>query len=140
MDQHLSTIIIAIITGIFSIITIIIQKKQDKVIDKIDEQTMFIEKEKKLKQMLTQKEKERENIIYDMMILILDTNLYILKNSTNFESSLLNDDVFKRSDELKETFMTLSDEIDNISKKYEMVLDMTLEFQREVEKMKNVNN
>ena len=140
MDQHLSTIIIAIITGIFSIITIIIQKKQDKVIDKIDEQTMFIEKEKKLKQMLTQKEKERETIIYDMMILILDTNLYILKNSTNFESSLLNDDVFKRSDELKETFMTLSDEIDNISKKYEMVLDMTLEFQREVEKMKNVNN
>ena len=50
MDQYLSTVIVAVITGIFSIITLIIQKRQDKVINKIDEQTMFIEKERKLKQ------------------------------------------------------------------------------------------
>ena len=57
MDQYLSTVIIAIITGVFSVITLIIQKKQDRVINKIDEQTMFIEKEKALKQKLTKKEK-----------------------------------------------------------------------------------
>ena len=53
MDQYLSTVIIAIITGVFSVITLLIQKKQDKVISKIDEQTLFIEREKALKQKLT---------------------------------------------------------------------------------------
>jgi len=50
VDQYLSTVIIAIITGVFSVITLLIQKKQDKVISKIDEQTLFIEREKALKQ------------------------------------------------------------------------------------------
>ena len=83
MDQYLSTVIIAVITGIFSIITLLIQRKQDKVINKIDKQAIFIEREKSLKQKMRQKEKEREMIIHEIMILILDTNLSILKNSSS---------------------------------------------------------
>jgi hypothetical protein len=66
MDQYLSTVIIALITGVFSVITLIIQKKQDHIVSKIDEQTSFIEKEKALKQKL-----EKDGIIkdyYDMMM------------------------------------------------------------------------
>ena len=36
MDQALSAVIIAVITGAFSVLTLIIQKRQDKVIKKID--------------------------------------------------------------------------------------------------------
>lgn len=136
MDQYLSTVVIALITGVFSIITLVIQKKQDKVINKIDEQTLFIEKEKALRQKLTQKEKDRESIIHEIMILILDTNLYILKNSQiNNEGSILNDDVFKTSDDLKEKFAKVSDDIETIAKEYEMVLNMTAEFQEELKKV-----
>lgn len=140
MDQYLSTVIIALITGIFSVVTLVIQKKQDKVINKIDEQTLFIEKEKSLRQKLTQKEKDRESIIHEMMILILDTNLYILKNSQIAGGGTileLDEDVFKTSDNLKEKFAQVSDDIEQISKEYEMVLDMTAEFQREVGKLRD---
>lgn len=140
MDQYLSTVIIALITGIFSIITIFIQKKQDKVINKIDEQTLFIEREKGLRQKLAQKEKDRENIIHDIMILILDTNLYILKNSNMNGATELNQEVFKSSEELKLKYNTLNDDIDDIEKEYEVVAIMTEEFQKELEKIKASNN
>lgn len=135
MDQYLSTVIIAIITGVFSTITLIIQKKQDKVINKIDEQTSFIEKEKDLKQRLSQKQKERDSIIHDMMILILDTNLDILKNSQLGKDVLMDEDVFEKSEILKKRFAEINDSIEDLNKEYDMVLDMTSQFQKEIEKM-----
>ena len=137
MDQYLSTVIIAGMTGIFSIITLIIQKRQDKIINKIDEQTMFIEKEKKLKQRLIQQEKERECIIQEIMILILDTNLHILRNTQIAGATVIDDSVFERSENLKKKFSEVSGCIKETQKEYEMVLDMTSEFQKELEKVQN---
>ena len=134
MDQYLSTVIIALITGVFSVITLIIQKKQDKVISKIDEQTTFIDREKSLKQKLAQKEKERELLIQDMMILILDTNIYILKNSNIGDGNLSIEEVYKESDKLKEKFKALSEEIAEITNEYALVLDITNEVQRGLER------
>ena len=136
MDQYLSTVIIALITGVFSVITMIIQKKQDRVITKIDEKTSFIEKEKSLRQKLNQKEKEREEIIHAIMILILDTNLFILRNTQVGGDIHINDDVFKASDDLKSQFDSVTKSINDITKEYEMVLDMTSEFQKEIERVK----
>ena len=137
MDQYLSTVIIALISGVFSIITIIIQKKQDKVISKIDEQTMFIEREKSLKQKLIKKEKERELLIQEIMLLILDTNLYILKNTDVKDPSIPIDSVFKASDDLKERFENISNDINEINKEYEMLLNLSNDFQKEMEQGQN---
>lgn len=131
MDQYLSTVIIAVITGLFSVITIIIQKKQDKVINKIDEQTMFIEKEKDIKQKLNKCEKEREAIIHDMLILILETNLYIVNT---IDHLTIDETVFTQSDELKEKFQKISKDIEELNKEYNIVLDMTKEFNNEMSK------
>ncbi|MCM1215399.1 MAG: hypothetical protein NC548_12875 [Lachnospiraceae bacterium] len=133
MDPNISTIIIALLTGFFSVLTVIIQKRQDKVIKRIDEQTMFIEKEKSLKQRLNQKEKEREMIIHEIMILVLDTNLDILKNTKSVED-VLNADVFEISDDLKAKFESTSHDIQEITKEYEMLISMSSEIQEELEK------
>lgn len=137
MDQYLSTVIIAAMTGIFSIITLIIQKRQDKIINKIDEQTMFIEKEKGLKQKLIQKEKERESVIQEIMILILDTNLHILKNTQIAGATVVDQTVFNRSEDLKQRFSDVSTSIKEITKEYEMVLDMNSILTKELEKVQN---
>lgn len=126
MDQYLSTVIIAVITGVFSIITLMIQKKQDKVITKIDEQTKFIEKEKELKQKLTMKEKEKEELIQKIMLLILDTNLFIVQN-TNVGGNV-DPNVFEMCNEYKKQFNDISEEIKKINQEYQMVLDITAEF------------
>lgn len=128
MDQYLSTVIIAVITGVFSVITLMIQKKQDKVITKIDEQTRFIEKEKELKRKLSQKEREKDELINKIMLLILDTNIFILKN-TNISQDIPN--VFALSEELKKQYDEISADIQNIKTEYEMVLNITSEFHRE---------
>lgn len=133
MDQYLSTVIIALITGIFSIITLVIQKKQDKVINQINEQTTFIEKEKVLKQKITDKEKERQELIHQIMILTLDTNLYILQNTDVGGDLVPTDDVLKKSNEIKQRFDAIGDDIEELQKEYKMVLELTTEIQRQVQ-------
>ena len=136
MDQYLSTVVIALITGIFSIITLVIQKKQDKVISKIDEQTTFINREKTLKQKLRQKEKEKELLIQDIMVLILDTNVYILKNTNIGDNNIPIDEVYKDSENLKNRINKLTTEIEGINSEYNLVLDITSEVQKEIERIK----
>lgn len=129
MDQYTSTVVIAIITGIFSVITLIIQKKQDVVINKIDEQTMFIEKEKTLQQKRSVKEKQRENVIHRIMLLILDTNLYILAHE--LADSDLATNASKEADALKKEFNAIESEIHEIDKEYELLMDLSEDFKEQ---------
>ena len=131
MDQYLSTVIVAIITGAFSVVTLIIQKRQDKVINKIDEQTMFIEKERKLKQDLAKKEKERVEIIYKVMMLILETNLAIIKMTDYRDNPNIDRNMFEHSEKLKESFETISKDLNELNKEYEMIMNLTTELHRE---------
>ena len=142
MDQYLSSVIIAIITGLFGIITILLQKKSDKVVNKIDKQTVFIEKEKVVDQKLKKKEKEKEQLIHEVMLLILDTNMAILKNvyDTSEISNVVDKAVFNRSDELKKLFDQVTEEIDDINKEYEIIMEMTSKFRAENNKYKNGNS
>ena len=137
MDQYLSTVIIAVITGVFSVITLILQKKQDKVINKIDEQTMFIEKEKSLKQKITQKEKECENIIHEIMLLILETNMAILKNTQ--DPSIIDQEVFDNSEKLKNRFAEITKDIQELTKEYSIIMDVSNEFNREMHEKNSKN-
>lgn len=139
MDQYLSTVIIALITGIFSIITLIIQKKQDKVISKIDEQTTFINREKDLKQKLAQKEKERELLIQDMMILILDTNIHILKNVNVSEEDDSVNEIYNASDDLKKKIKINSEEIEEITNEYNLLLAITNDLQKQLDQNNSKN-
>ena len=137
MDQYLSTVIIAVITGVFSVITLILQKKQDKVINKIDEQTMFIEKEKSLKQKIIQKEKECENIIHEIMLLILETNMAILKNTQ--DPSIIDQEVFDNSEKLKNRFAEITKDIQELTKEYSIIMDVSNEFNREIHEKNSKN-
>lgn len=132
MDQSLSTVIIALITGVFSVITLLIQRKQDKVISKIDEQTVLIDREKELKQKLREKEKEREILIQNMIVLILETNIYTLQNS-NSDVKISPDEVFEKSKELKKQIELIADEIEDITNEYSLVIDISSELQKEIE-------
>lgn len=137
MDQYISTVVVSLITGIFGIITLLIQKNSNKMVSKIDKQTVFIEKEKGVKQKLDKKKKEKEDAIHEVMMLILDTNLKILRNMTPTDSTIVDESVFRRAEELKALFEQLSDDIDIINREYELVLDMAKQFKNETEKGNN---
>lgn len=134
MDQYLSTVIITLITGVFSIITLIIQRNQNKVISKIDEQSTFIDREKALKQKLTKKEKERESVLQQMMILILDTNIHILKNTNIGDGKIPIDDICEMSNKLKDDIKSINEDIEDINNEYALVIDITSELQKEIER------
>jgi H+/gluconate symporter-like permease len=121
MDTATSTIIIAIITGVFGVITAIINKNQKKLMVKVEQQNLLLKKEKSLRQQLNEKERERESIIHEMMLLILETNMNILQNQ---HADVLDANFFNRSEDLKRQFQEVTNCIDDIYKQYEMILDM----------------
>lgn len=137
MDQYLSTVIIALITGIFSIISIVLQKEQKKVLTQINEQSTFIDRERILKQKMSEKEKERDALMHKIMILILDTNLYILKNTDVGGSVGPTDEVLKESEAIKGDFKRINEEISSIRKEYDMVLELTNEITKQLQQGNN---
>lgn len=133
MDQYLSTVIIALITGVFSVITLIIQKKQDKVINKIDEKTLFIDREKNIKKKLNAKQEEKEGLMQEMMILILDSNIELIKNvdaSNDIKESL--EVYIKYAEDLKSRLSNIKNDIEAINKEYSMMLELTAEAMKEI--------
>ena len=132
--EYMVSIIITLITATAGIITVVIQKKQDKVINKIDKKATFLEKEKGLKQKINEKEKESQNILYEIMLLILDTNLTILQNTTIDGEAMVSKDneVVIKSQELKKRLDENQREMAHLNEEYQLVLDMISEYQEEM--------
>ena len=134
MDENLSTVIVAAMTGIFSIITLLIRKKDSSVIDKINQQQSFFEREKKLKQELDAKEKILKKIFQDLDLLLVDTNIELIKLHSEVDSETLNK-LHQQHMEIKNKIITITNEIDDITKEYQIVILMTEELRAEYEKM-----
>ena len=134
MDENLSTVIVAAMTGIFSIITLLIRRKDSGVIDKINQQQSFFEREKKLKQELDTKEKILKKIFQDLDLLLVDTNIELIKLHKEVDSETLNK-LHQQHVEIKNKIINITNEIDDITKEYQIVILMTEELRAEYEKM-----
>nr|DAT42825.1 MAG TPA: hypothetical protein [Caudoviricetes sp.] len=121
-------------TGIFSIITLLIRRKDSGVIDKINQQQSFFEREKKLKQELDAKEKILKKIFQDLDLLLVDTNIELIKLHKEVDSETLNK-LHQQHVEIKNKIINITNEIDDITKEYQIVILMTEELRAEYEKM-----
>jgi hypothetical protein len=134
MDGNLSTVIIAIITGLFSTVSILIKNRQEKVITKIDEQNQIIEKEKLVKDHLDQLDKECRDIVQDIIVLILDTNLSLLSKHGDF-SDARDLELKSRSEEYKRRLNDVRNSINDLGKEYEMILNVSNLYREELKKI-----
>ena len=134
MDDNLSAIIIAVITGLFSTLSLVIKSRQEKVITKIDTQNEIMQKEKALRDRLKECEKERMDAVKEIIVLILDTNLRILERYGNIDEKK-DLPLFDRAVINKRRLEEVSDSLKSLLREYEMILDVSTLFQQEVEKL-----
>ena len=127
-------VIIAIITGLFSTVSILIKNRQEKVITKIDEQNQIIEKEKLVKDHLDQLDKECRDIVQDIIVLILDTNLSLLSKHGDF-SDARDLELKSRSEEYKRRLNDVRNSINDLGKEYEMILNVSNLYREELKKI-----
>ena len=135
MSPELATVIVSVIGLIGTIVTALISKRQKAIKATVDKQNIFINKEKGIRQKLNQKQKEKEDTIHEVMIMILDTNIAILRNNQD-NDNLENNVIYQKSEKLKKRFADISDSMDDIYKEYEIVLEMTKTFEAEMNKDK----
>ena len=134
MDDNLSAIIIAVITGLFSTLSLVIKSRQEKVITKIDTQNEIMQKEKALRDHLKECEKARMDAMEEIIVLILDTNLRILERYGNIDEKK-DLPLFDRAVINKRRLEEVSNSLKSLSREYEMILDVSTLFQQEVEKL-----
>jgi hypothetical protein len=127
MDQNVAAIIVAIFTGIFSIITLLIQKDQRKLLSKIDEQTVFMEKEKAIKQRISELNRQRDIYIQEMTLLKLDAILrVVLSDPCAVQANI--DDIVTKTSEIETKYKDVLEEIIDANKEYELIINMGNEF------------
>lgn len=135
MDQHLAEVVVVLITGIFSVLTLIINGRQDKIVKSIDKKTVFMEKERGLRKKIDALSREREMIIHSMMVLILDSNIELMKTIDNSNDVAVHNQIYANATALKESFDKTNDQLEEINKEYQIVMDMAKEAQAEIEKL-----
>ena len=134
MDVNIATIIITLITGIFSIITIKIQKTEGSMMNKIDEHTVFIKKEKAMKQKLVNAEKKRDVIIEQITLFSMRINTHILLSIKGIDQKVLSD--FKQTSiELENSYKDVSEYIKTTSNEYELLVDILNAMQDDIDKV-----
>lgn len=127
MDPNIATIIVAVFTGIFSVITLLIQKDQRKLLSKIDEQTVFMEKEKAIKQRISELNRQRDIYIQEMTLLKLDAILRVVISDTCPTQSNI-DDIITKTTEIETKYNNVIEEIGDANKEYELIINMGNEF------------
>lgn len=127
MNEHLATVVIALIGGIVSIVTIIIQKNNSGTIKDINDQMAMIEDENELKKKIDDIKKGMEDTIYNMQILLVDTNICMLNDNHDLDKIK---SLTERADELKKNYVKLNEKFDEYLKEYQMVLKYNSALQR----------
>lgn len=123
MDPNIATVVVAIFTGIFSIITLLIQKDQRKLLSKIDEQTIFMEKEKAIKQRISELNRQRDIYIQEMTLLKLDAILRILLSDDKVSQSDISD-ILSKISEIESDYNDIVESISDANKEYEIIIHM----------------
>lgn len=130
MSPEIATVIVALIGLMGTLITTVMTRHQKAIKETVEKQNIFIEKEKGIRQKLNEKQKEKEDIIHEVMILILETNMAILRNTQGAEG--VDEEVFRKSMELENKFVEISNALDDIYREYELILEMTKSFEDEL--------
>lgn len=136
MNQYLSEIVVVLITSIFSIVSIIVQKKQDRVVESINKQVMFSDRERELKKKMDSISMERESIIHSMMVLIMDTNLELMKSMETAKDLSFHEEIYKSASKLKCDFDKTNEKMEALNKEYDLVKEMASEAQKEIDEIR----
>ncbi|MBD5585448.1 MAG: hypothetical protein HDQ88_10230 [Clostridia bacterium] len=116
--MDISSIIVAIVSGIFSVLVIILQKSNNKVDVHIKEQNKFLAHSNQLTNKLVEDRRHLDILNRKMLKLILDTNLAILEGKKDVDAI---DAAIKESIDLKSDLDAILVEIEELEKEKHMI-------------------
>jgi hypothetical protein len=106
------------------------QKKQDKLIHKIDEQNILMEKEKTINQKLIRVEKSRDDIVEQIAIIIMKIGRQLIMDKENMDPALVKE-LSESCYHLEERYKELTESINHITLEYETLMNISDEIQKD---------
>lgn len=108
--MDLTTIIVAVVTGLFSLFTIILQRRNTKDAANLDEKNKVIRRKNILSNEIARLRDDANELYQQRNQLILDTNFFKIDNKKSDSEEL--DRLHKLSDQLSTDIKKIHDEID----------------------------
>jgi len=118
--EYLAQIILAIIAAVTTILTVILQRKQDNITNKIDKGNDILKHKQDVENQLEVIAVQRQLVLDKLLLFILDIDINISKKlEINVEQSLINE-----VDEAIQKIKDLSNQYAELDKKYSILLDL----------------
>jgi len=136
--ENITILLIAIMTIVFTVAIVIVNKSQSKLIGKIDEQSIFIEQEKDINKRLVIATKKRDVVIEKMTMLNMKINVIVISCINSDERKISNDiikDLKETARELEESYQVALREIEEINNEYDMLVNVTSVFKQHMAKV-----
>ena len=119
--EYLAEIILGIVASITTIITVILQRKQDKITDKIDESNDLLKHKRDIEQEAKIIDIKHQSVIDKILLTILDISINISKKVGINVSDSMKNEVDKDVDILKE----LSKKAAELDNKYSVLIALS---------------
>lgn len=133
-----TAVALAVVTGIFSIITLKMKHSETSMNGKLDEQRTFIEKEKEVRRYIIDAEKRRNQVIEQITMFLMKVNSYLLLSLQGADPKLI-EDLQKTSMELEISYRETTEYLNNIYKEHELLVDMIDSLQSEINNLNKSN-
>lgn len=122
INQEMSTLILGIVTVIMAYFTKRLDINQKKTSEKVTEQSSLIEREKELTKSLARKNDERNDIMNRILLLIMKSNVTMLKYAVEAEDMEV---MQSEASELTKAYTAINEEISELEERYAILHEMT---------------
>ena len=118
--EYLAQIILAIIAAVTTILTVILQRKQDDITDKIDQSNNLLKHKQDVENQIDLIALKHQSVLDKILLFILDININISKKLEIEVSDSLKNEVDDNINIIKD----LSKQYDELNKKYSVLMDL----------------
>ena len=137
ITDNISVILIFLLTVIFAIATIIVNKSQGKLINKIDEQSIFLEQEKDISKRMSIAVQKRDVTIEKITILSMKINVAVvcmLGDGVKISDGVIRD-LKETAKELEKDYKDICAVIDEINTEHKMLMNVTSAFKKHIKEI-----
>lgn len=131
MDASIATVLVSLVTGIFSVITYRMKRNERLLNDKFDQQNMCMSKEAEIRKAILEAEKKRNGIIEQIMIFLIKSTSYLLLTSNKTNNQLI-DELQTGTIALEDTYRETIKELNDLYNEHDVLVAVINKIQGDI--------
>lgn len=131
MDANLATVLVAVVTGVFSLITYRMKRNENLISGKVDQQSAYLKREAEIRKAILEAEKKRNSTVEQMMMFLIKSTSYLLLTSDNINDQLI-DELQTGTMSLEISYKENMEHLAELYKEHDILIDVIRKIQKDI--------